>query len=106
MLVNYLFIADPRFNIQAVGYGTLLCYLVIAVWETAALCRYTSIRLDLVSVFLKPLAAAAVCAITAFLLHSRLASYFWIQSNITHVDFVREFVDRIYEVFDCNLSAF
>lgn len=72
---NYLLVAIPSVNIMGAPVGTLLCYLFIAVASVAAVCRLTGISLDFVSVFLKPLAAGAICAAGAYASYGLLARF-------------------------------
>ena len=70
LVVNYIFVAMPQFNIKAASWGTLVCYIFIAVASVIALIKHTGIKLDFKTVFLKPLISGIICGATA------LAGYF------------------------------
>ena len=66
LVVNFIFVAVPQFNIKAASWGTLVCYVFIAVSSAIALIKHTKIKLDFKTVFLKPLVSGIICGITAF----------------------------------------
>ncbi len=65
LVVNYIFVAIPQFNIKAASWGTLVCYIFIAVASVVVLIKRTRIKLDFITVFLKPLVSGIICGITA-----------------------------------------
>ena len=66
LVVNYIFVAMPQFNIKAASWGTLVCYVFIAVASVIMLIKYTRIKLDFKTIFLKPLISGIICGATAF----------------------------------------
>ncbi|MFA9380899.1 MAG: polysaccharide biosynthesis C-terminal domain-containing protein [Acetanaerobacterium sp.] len=66
LATNYVLVAIPSVNIMGAPVGTFLCYLFIAVASIISVCKKTHTALDLVSVFLKPLIAGAICAGAAY----------------------------------------
>ena len=66
LVVNYIFVAMPQFNIKAASWGTLVCYIFIAVASIIVLIKQTKIKLDFATVFLKPFISGIICGITAF----------------------------------------
>lgn len=65
LVVNYIFVAMPQFNIKAASWGTLACYVFIAFASVIVLVKQTKIKLDFKTVFLKPLISGIICGITA-----------------------------------------
>lgn len=63
--INFTFIAIPSINIKAAPYGSLCCYGLLLVLSILLIDRNAGIRVDLWSVFLKPLFAGLVCALSA-----------------------------------------
>lgn len=65
LVVNYIFVAMPQFNIKAASWGTLVCYIFIALASVIVLIKHTRIKLDFKTVFLKPLISGIICGATA-----------------------------------------
>lgn len=65
LLLNYILVAIPKFNIQAAPYGSLVCYLLIMIADIAAIDRCAQIRVNLYAVFIKPVFAGIFCAVAA-----------------------------------------
>ncbi len=65
LLLNYILVAIPKFNIQAAPYGSLVCYLMIMIADIAAVDRCAQIRVNLYTVFIKPIFAGIFCAAAA-----------------------------------------
>lgn len=62
LVVNFIFVAIPKFNIQAAPYGSLVCYIVIMIIDIIAINKYAGIRVNLYAIFIKPIFAGAICA--------------------------------------------
>ncbi|MBE6883462.1 MAG: polysaccharide biosynthesis protein [Ruminococcaceae bacterium] len=75
LLINFIFVAIPSINIQAAPYGTLVCYIVIAVCSLRGLSRETGVKLNLWGIFVKPMFAGVVCAVVARLVYILLANF-------------------------------
>ena len=61
IIYNYIMIGNPEINIQGAAGGSVACYVVMVAINLYELIRTTHVRLDYVSVFLKPFVAAAAC---------------------------------------------
>jgi stage V sporulation protein B len=70
LVVNYVFVAIPSLNIKAAAWGTLVCYLFIAVSSVIVLVKNTKVKINLTGVFLKPLFSAILCGVGAFVGYS------------------------------------
>jgi len=66
LAVNYTVVSIPHINIQGAPFGTILCYLFIAVSSIITLCKITQVKISFYQTFLKPFLCAAVCAGTAY----------------------------------------
>lgn len=64
--VNFVLVGIPSINIMGAPVGTLVCYLFLFVMNLIALLRHSRVRPDFVSVLLKPLTAALMCALAAW----------------------------------------
>ena len=58
---NFIVIARPEINVQGAAGGSVLCYVIMVAINLYSLLKTTGVKLDYVSVFLKPFAAAAAC---------------------------------------------
>lgn len=64
--LNYILCGIPQINILGAGTGTLFCYLFVTIAEIIALCKIANINLNINSIFIKPLIAALICALSAW----------------------------------------
>ncbi len=65
-IYNYIMIGRPEINVQGAAGASVVCYVIMAGLNLIQLIRCTHIRIDYVSVFLKPFVAAAACGGTAW----------------------------------------
>lgn len=65
IIVNYALVGTPSVNIKGAPYGTLCCYLYIAIANFVCLVKFSKVMPNIVSTFIKPLIAALACAGTA-----------------------------------------
>ena len=66
VIANYIFIGMPRININGAVIGTVICYSIIVIYNYIALVRTTKVRVNVLSVFFKPLFASVLCGVSAF----------------------------------------
>ena len=69
VVLNYILVGIPEINIQGAGVGTLVCYLFVCVSGIILLNRETKLKLNLSSIFVKPLVCGLVCGAVAYLSH-------------------------------------
>ncbi len=74
LATNYVLVSQPEINIQGAPYGTILCYGFIVIASLIALVRSSGVDLDYMGVFIKPLFAAGICAMSAKLSFSLLSA--------------------------------
>lgn len=83
LIVNFVFVAIPSLNIKAAAWGTLVCYLFIAISSVWVLVKNTKVKIDYVGVFVKPLFASILCAVSAWLGYS-FSRYVFSSDSLTH----------------------
>ena len=66
LLLNFTLVGVPEINIKGAPIGSISCYIFIVVASLIILYRRAKIKPDLVTTFLKPLFAAAMCAAAAW----------------------------------------
>ena len=73
ILTNYILVGIPSININGAPIGTLCCCVFVAVLGFIMLCIKTKILPNFLGVFVKPLAASGVCAVSGWVCNSLLA---------------------------------
>jgi len=63
---NYVTVGIPEINIKGAAVGTLLCYVMIMSISLFFLVKKTAVKLNYVTVFIKPLVAALLCGAAAW----------------------------------------
>ena len=66
LIANFIFVAIPSINVNGAVIGTILCYVIIFVIDFVALVTTTKIKVNVVSVFLKPIFSGVLCGIGAY----------------------------------------
>ena len=74
VIINYFLISIPSINIYGAVIGTFACYLVSVSINIIALVKYTGVKINVVSVFFKPLLCAVLCALSAWGTQTLLSS--------------------------------
>ncbi len=69
VITNYIFIGIPALNINGAVIGTVVCYTIIVAINLIALVRSTKVKLDYMSIVVKPLLCSVLCAIAAYTSH-------------------------------------
>ncbi|MBQ5996125.1 MAG: polysaccharide biosynthesis protein [Clostridia bacterium] len=66
VVTNYIFIGIPSININGAVIGTIVCYTIIVVINLISLLRTTKVKLDYMSVAVKPLFCSVLCGVAAY----------------------------------------
>lgn len=66
LVLNYILVGIEGINIKGAPYGSLVFYIFIVVGGLIVLCRTTKISIDIMSTFVKPFVAAALCGLSAW----------------------------------------
>lgn len=96
ILTNYILVGIPEINIQGANIGSLVCYVFVTVMALFYLCRETKIVPNFVSIFIKPLLAAILCAIAAYF-SEQLYDVFFVQNIATVLAVITAIV--VYVIF-------
>lgn len=74
LLLNYILVGIPGINLQAVGYSTLICYVVITLLSVYVLREVTKVPLNLWHLLWKPTVAAIACGFTAAVAYDAISA--------------------------------
>ncbi len=66
LVANFIFVAIPSINVNGAVIGTILCYVVIVAINLFAIIRTTKIRINFISVFVKPIICGILCGVAAY----------------------------------------
>ena len=64
--LNYILIGNPKINIHGAPISTTICFIVMVAINSISLIKVTGIKINFVSVFLRPFVAAAACGLSAY----------------------------------------
>ena len=86
IICNYFLVGNPKFNINGAPIGSILCYIVIVGVNLFCLLQIGKIRVNVISVLLKPLFCAGLSAAAAWGMY-RLCDRF-LTGRIPHIDLI------------------
>lgn len=66
LVANCIFVTIPSINVNGAIIGTVLCYVVIVTINFLAIVKTTKVRINLVSVFVKPIFCGILCGVGAY----------------------------------------
>lgn len=66
LIANYILVAIPKLNVNGAVIGTIICYLIIVIINFAALVYTTKIKINIMSVFIKPTLCGILCGAGAY----------------------------------------
>ena len=66
LIANFVFVSIPALNVNGAVIGTILCYVVITVINMISLIRTTKVKINALSVFIKPIICGALCGVGAY----------------------------------------
>ncbi len=66
LVANFIFVAIPSINVNGAVIGTILCYVVIVAINLFAIIKTTRIRINFISVFVKPIICGILCGVAAY----------------------------------------
>ena len=84
--LNYILVGNPKINVNGAPVGSILCYVVIVGINLFCLLRIGEIRVNVISVLLKPLFCAGLSAAAAWGTH-RLCVQF-LTGRVPHLDII------------------
>ena len=83
IVMNFILIANPEINIRGACISSTVCYLVMIIINIIQLTKATGVKLNFISVFVKPFIAALFCGVGAFLGNYLLTDVMGIESRLT-----------------------
>lgn len=81
IIVNAILVGRPQLNIMGAPIGTTICYILIFILNLSSLIKYTGVKINFVSVIIKPFISGLSCAACAFLVSSLV-------TNLSKSDFL------------------
>ncbi len=85
IVMNFILIANPQINIKGACISSTVCYLVMIVINIVQLTSATKVKLNYVSVFLKPFIAALFCGVGAWGANYLLVDVLSVESRLTTI---------------------
>lgn len=64
--INFILVANPKYNIKGAAIGTIVFYLIIVVLNVFFLIKESGVRPNLITVFVKPLFCSILCGMAAW----------------------------------------
>ena len=83
IVINFILVGTPEINILGVPIGTAACYAYICIANVICFVKYSGVKPNYISVFIKPFVAATACAVTAFAASKLLPYVIKSQSVVT-----------------------
>ena len=74
IILNLIFVGQPKFNINGAIFGTLASTLIVVIWNFIHLIRKTGVKISFVMIFLKPLVCALLSATSVYASFRALSS--------------------------------
>ncbi len=66
LVANFIFVSIPQLNVNGAIIGTVLCYVVVVAINMVAIVRTARVKINIMSVFLKPIFSGALCGVAAY----------------------------------------
>ncbi len=73
---NYLFVSMVELNVTGAAVGSLVAFTLVFIVGMYLLIRHSGVRPDFINTMLKPLIAAAICAVTVFGVYTLCRMFF------------------------------
>ena len=67
IILNYVLIGNPHINIEGAPIASIACYLVVLIINMYSIIKLTGVKINFMSVFIKPCICSAISAVVAFL---------------------------------------
>lgn len=66
IILNYVLIGNPEININGAPIGSIACYIVMVAINLYSIVKIAGVKINFVSIFLKPFICATISAVAAF----------------------------------------
>ncbi len=73
---NFILVGNPKFNVYGAVIGTILFYVVIVLCNLISLLKISKVKVNWLSVLIKPAICAALCGVTAYAANGLLTTIF------------------------------
>ncbi len=85
ILLNFILIGNPNININGAPVSTTVCYIIIFAINLGSLLKVTKVKIDVVSVYLKPFISAVLCGAVAWGANYLIAEKLMIESRLVGI---------------------
>ncbi|MBQ7295670.1 MAG: polysaccharide biosynthesis protein [Clostridia bacterium] len=85
ILLNFILIGNPNINIKGAPVSTAVCYIIIFAINLGSLLKVTDVKINVISVYLKPFISAALCGIAAWGANYIIAEKLMIESRLVGI---------------------
>lgn len=82
ILLNFILIGNPAINIKGAPISTTVCYIIIFAINLTSLLKVTKVKINFVSVYLKPFICGLLCGVVAFLSNWLIVDKLGIESRL------------------------
>lgn len=76
IIADIILVPNPEYNIKGAVVGTILCYVIIVVVNLAMLLKISKVRINFMSVFIKPFGCAVLSAAVGFMAYRGIEHLF------------------------------
>jgi len=83
IVLNYVLVGMPQFNIKGAAYSTVACYAISVCVNLFYLFKFTKVKFDFVSIVIKPVTASVICGVAAWGCFRLLSSFGSLPEKIT-----------------------
>lgn len=67
IIADIILVSNPKYNIKGAVAGTILCYVIIVAINLVSLLKFAKVKINLVSVFFKPLVCAVLSSLVGYM---------------------------------------
>jgi stage V sporulation protein B len=102
---NYIIVGNPHYNINGAPFGSILCYIAIVCINLFSLLKISRVRINIVSIFIKPLFCSGLCGATAWAMYGlsfRLFEKINLFSN--HLVFISTIISIMFAAIVYSIS--
>lgn len=85
ILLNFILIGNPDINIKGAPISTTVCYIIIFAMNLGSLLKVTKVKIDVLSVYLKPFISAALCGVAAWGVNYIIAEKLMVESRLVGI---------------------
>ncbi len=86
IIADIVLVSNPKYNINGAVVGTILCYVIIVVINLAMLLRVSKVKINFMSVFIKPFACASLSALVGYMAYHGIEHLFPVSDYSTRIN--------------------